>query len=1749
MTPVLHGIYLILLSLFVLLAGNVKSGAQCLALRIPHNPSQSFVNPDSVMVDTCSVGRPWYAKGTFEVRLSQSPISNGATADELDWYVIQDIDTNSADIARWEQLDSVFGGLHIRKAFLDSTDPAGYAVRTYLLKFDNYVLIDSVVASLKLLSAIEDARYLNRSAKLLSIPSDAGMKPLKSQSDLATPGSFISGTLNKRYFLQGWQHGLYQLHLPMAWEIAKGSSSVYVGVDDKFTNDFSGTHQQHQDLMLTTSTPSGNYFYPGSVHQGSGVISPLKDDGHGYQNLVIAAGQENSIGLVGVAPGIRVFGTAKSTSYSTIDISNSAGFQFPHVMTCAYTGGENNQNDVYHTAIRNGIVVVGTIDNELQETNVWYDESGNPTVYEPHLEGGENVYEYMQYPLLSSPGQNVYHEIVDPPTSPADPAKDVKVLCVTGYDDGALISLDNCDVGFRGGPTIDNQYNFSLGFDKYSTNSNKSLRMAAKRKAAIDVVVPNNMIGAYYESGSTYREQVGGNSRCVPQLGGVIGLMMSVKDRIGATGRDVQKLVYDIVTFTADRIVDPGINHTVAQTMNYSTYPQYSTLVGTDKRVYKVPNQYFVDQMPELLTSDHTKLKTDYVALANDPLNRYWALRVGFGRVNAFRCLAHSIPDVNTSNLPNVKYQYAGADQLDWDNGHSLNGKTLLHLGSFKNATTKVLVGGGLKYTGEPDYMNNNGKTLIDKDLTVGNNQVLVIDGILTTSLTSGFKKIVTTPSTNAKILITGWTENVDLEGNVLASDVRFNRTSAGNATLTTTGSSEFHDNVWVRGNGDIVVSEGVLTLQSGAIVRLYDGVRIVVKAGAELRLKHGAQIIDMSSTYLSNRIVVEAKTSTKVGGKIVVEPKAEEVVVDAEVQFNDDAEFVINDAEDEQVSSVSIYKVTIEAGGKLSMADRANVKGVSHSSATPGFVLKSASGLVVANSTSVRLDVPVEVQSGSRIEVGTSATLKVGALTVQCNAKLEAGAGSTVQFLDEINTIHGICIAEGNSTSKAKFMAINETNSSCGALAHTKFAKLFIEPNKWIYNTDSPGSTALDQVLTCYFHAQDAEFTNVYTTINSAPILWRNGTNLQPGKIKNCDFRADRRVYEAAGMTVAFRNANLTLLNCDYSRGKLSKLRAASTGVPLSLLVASYKLTGSLELESCDFHDLGGKIASDDYRKLTQKNDDYPVNGFYSNILAQVTVNNCRLAFLHYGVSSRYGQCNVSNSVFGGHADAIHCRNAQVCANTISGSVNCVNIEAGSVGLKENTLGGTMNSSVNPLFGSSESVEYIGSGLLLDVGATSECRNNSLAKFGTGFHALSGTIFASDRFAFLAPTQNERGKVEVSGRNEFQSMSGSFPYLKAGEKSHVFVSKGSVRLECGKNIFSMPTETSRYQLFKLTPDTISVKVNENTFDKSTSFPTIKRNSDFLVSDESSYVDEGERLSGATCEYYLRTPEELDCTQLPVADPNAFSATYVLGDIDPLNVETFSIVVPSWDSIDSNYAKEIFIVSKYWLSDHSQSVGVRLNAVDFAVKSTTVHPKSDSVSMVLIDTLQRIVRDTTQDVSLRGKALTGCVELLSNLELFNVGKVWFDSVRTGLFHDYDSVSIENLSAWLGVMADTTLTLGDRTDTLNALTNASVELAKRPDGLGKIRSPQMSNGIEQWDFTLQPNPAGEHCRVLFQGDKMNTLQIRLVDMYGVALMHSSHRSVANGDLIEIDLSRVRNGMYLVDLSDRLHHMSRIICVVH
>jgi subtilisin family serine protease len=118
--------------------------------------------------------------------------------------------------------------------------------------------------------------------------------------------------------LESLQWDMTQIHAPEAHAITGGSPSIVVGDLD------TGLDFTHPDL-------APNYDAADSTDCSSGAPAPLLPGndvfGHGTHTAGTIAAAQNGIGIVGVAPNVRIAG---------IKSSNDDGFFFPEMVVCAF---------------------------------------------------------------------------------------------------------------------------------------------------------------------------------------------------------------------------------------------------------------------------------------------------------------------------------------------------------------------------------------------------------------------------------------------------------------------------------------------------------------------------------------------------------------------------------------------------------------------------------------------------------------------------------------------------------------------------------------------------------------------------------------------------------------------------------------------------------------------------------------------------------------------------------------------------------------------------------------------------------------------------------------------------------------------------------------------------------------------------------------------------------------------------------------------------------------------------------------------------------------------------------------------------------------------------------------------------------------------------------------------------------------------------------------------------------------------
>jgi lantibiotic leader peptide-processing serine protease len=128
--------------------------------------------------------------------------------------------------------------------------------------------------------------------------------------------------------LSGRQWDMDQIHAPEARAITGGSSNILVGDID------TGLDYTHPDLAANVDDANSVNCVSGAPVPGK--VAANDDNGHGTHTAGTIAAAVNGIGIVGVAPNVRIAG---------IKAGNADGFFFPEAVVCAFMwAGSHNVN-------------------------------------------------------------------------------------------------------------------------------------------------------------------------------------------------------------------------------------------------------------------------------------------------------------------------------------------------------------------------------------------------------------------------------------------------------------------------------------------------------------------------------------------------------------------------------------------------------------------------------------------------------------------------------------------------------------------------------------------------------------------------------------------------------------------------------------------------------------------------------------------------------------------------------------------------------------------------------------------------------------------------------------------------------------------------------------------------------------------------------------------------------------------------------------------------------------------------------------------------------------------------------------------------------------------------------------------------------------------------------------------------------------------------------------------------------------
>ena len=143
------------------------------------------------------------------------------------------------------------------------------------------------------------------------------------------PGEFPNSPASDSDTFSPFQWDMRQIHTPEAHEITGGSAAVVVGDID------TGLDYRHPDLAQNVSDADSANCLSGVPEPGAAAADD--DHGHGTHTAGTIAAGSNGIGIVGVAPNVRVAG---------IKAGNADGYFFPEAVVCAFMWAGERKLDV-----------------------------------------------------------------------------------------------------------------------------------------------------------------------------------------------------------------------------------------------------------------------------------------------------------------------------------------------------------------------------------------------------------------------------------------------------------------------------------------------------------------------------------------------------------------------------------------------------------------------------------------------------------------------------------------------------------------------------------------------------------------------------------------------------------------------------------------------------------------------------------------------------------------------------------------------------------------------------------------------------------------------------------------------------------------------------------------------------------------------------------------------------------------------------------------------------------------------------------------------------------------------------------------------------------------------------------------------------------------------------------------------------------------------------------------------------------
>jgi lantibiotic leader peptide-processing serine protease len=149
------------------------------------------------------------------------------------------------------------------------------------------------------------------------------------EADQAQPGDLPNLPATDADTFSPLQWDMRQMHTPEAHAITGGSPAVVAATID------TGVDYRHPDLRQNISDADSANCLSGAPVQGAAAADD--DNGHGTHTAGTIAAASNHLGIVGVAPNVRIAG---------IKAGNADGYFFPEAVVCAFVWAGDRHIDV-----------------------------------------------------------------------------------------------------------------------------------------------------------------------------------------------------------------------------------------------------------------------------------------------------------------------------------------------------------------------------------------------------------------------------------------------------------------------------------------------------------------------------------------------------------------------------------------------------------------------------------------------------------------------------------------------------------------------------------------------------------------------------------------------------------------------------------------------------------------------------------------------------------------------------------------------------------------------------------------------------------------------------------------------------------------------------------------------------------------------------------------------------------------------------------------------------------------------------------------------------------------------------------------------------------------------------------------------------------------------------------------------------------------------------------------------------------